>query len=93
MAFYSSMIYLCKRDSIKHAYFKMALLSLIFTLLASCNKNDKLEKEISKIPVTVRIERFDSAFAQVNQNTLPEIKRSILFYFLRNIRIAFGFKK
>ncbi len=57
---------------------KIALLSL---LIIACNKQDKIEKEIAKIPVEIAIDRFDQYFAKATPETLPTLKNEYPFLF------------
>lgn len=41
----------------------------------SCNQEDKVEEEISKIPVDIKIERFDKVFAEASPSDIPQLKK------------------
>jgi len=47
----------------------------------ACKKEDKLEAEISKIPVNLVVERFDRAFAQASEDDIPQLKASFPYLF------------
>ncbi|MBQ4818440.1 gliding motility lipoprotein GldB [Aquimarina sp. MMG016] len=55
--------------------------AIVFCVFTSCVSENKLEKEITKIPVEVKIERFDQLFAKVTEETLPELKEGFPFLF------------
>lgn len=64
---------------------KYNLLYLLIPLfLVSC-KNDALEKEISKLPINVEIERFDTKFAEASPSDLPRLKQQYAFLFPKNV--------
>jgi gliding motility-associated lipoprotein GldB len=63
---------------------KILSIIVIISLVLSCETEDKLEKEIAKIDVTVNVERFDKLFAKVTPNTLPELKKDYPFMFSKN---------
>lgn len=54
---------------------------LLFFLLFSCDKDNKLEAEITKISIELNIERFDIAFAEASPSQLPELKDTFPFMF------------
>ncbi len=60
------------------------LLILSFTL-ASCNEDDKLEEEISKIEVDFIVERFDKAYAAAKPSDLPKLKQAYPFLFSKHV--------
>ncbi|MFL1897099.1 gliding motility lipoprotein GldB [Aquimarina sp. 2-A2] len=93
MALYSGMMYLYKRNNLVHIFIKMMILSVIFIFLTSCNREDKLEKEIAEIPVTIIIERFDKAFSKVDQKTLPALKQQYPFLFPEKYQDSFWIQK
>ncbi|WP_378185519.1 gliding motility lipoprotein GldB [Aquimarina sp. W85] len=93
MALYRSMTYLYKSESVRDVCVKIKLFCLFFIVLASCNKEDKLEREIRKIPVEVRIERFDSAFSSVTPRTLPLLKQQYPFLFPEKYKDSFWMQK
>ena len=49
--------------------------------LISCNEEDKLEEEIAKIPVDLKVERFDRQFAEATAADLPVLKTKYPFLF------------
>ncbi len=53
----------------------------IFCLFFSCVKESKLEKEITKIPVNIEIERFDRLFATLTEENLSDLKTKYSFLF------------
>jgi len=54
---------------------------LVLILLISCGEDDKLEKEIAKIPVDLKIDRFDREFAQASLNDIPQLKGQYPYLF------------
>ena len=54
---------------------KIAFLFLAIGLLISCNNESAVEEEISKIPVEVKIDRFDKVFAEATPEDLPQLKK------------------
>ena len=77
---------------------KSLLKPIYFLLLSSltlfsCEKEDKIEAEISKISIDFTIERFDKAFAEVTSNTLPQLKQAYPFLFAKSYDDAFWLNK
>lgn len=59
---------------------------LIFSLaLVSCNEDNKLEEEISKIEVDFIVERFDKAYAYAKPSDLPNLKQAYPFLFSKHV--------
>ncbi|MFK7781008.1 gliding motility lipoprotein GldB [Psychroserpens sp.] len=60
---------------------------ILFLLLAyySCEKENKVEDEISKIDVNLLIERFDLAFSDANPDDLPKLKKTFPFLFSKQV--------
>ena len=54
-------------------------------LFASCDKKSKIEKEVEKIPVSIKVERFDKAFFETPVNELPKIKKHFPLLFPQGI--------
>lgn len=58
---------------------------LVFMIIAgvmmSCNTESRIEKDIAKIDIELKVERFDRHFAQVTPNTLPALKTDYPFMF------------
>jgi hypothetical protein len=53
-------------------------LRLFFAILViSCSSDSKLEAEIAKVAVDVRIDRFDVKFSNANPGELPQLKKTI----------------
>lgn len=53
---------------------KYGILTFFVLLLFSCNNENKVENEIAKIPVSVKIVRFDKAFSAASPANLPKLK-------------------
>ena len=60
---------------------KFLKLLIIFCVLYSCSTESKREKEIAKIAVDVKIERFDQQFAKLTLESLPGLKKDFPFLF------------
>lgn len=57
---------------------------LLFTLLVfflSCDKKNKIEKKVEKIPVAVKVERFDKIFFETAPEDLAKIKKEFPYFF------------
>jgi len=54
---------------------------LALILLISCREEDKLEKEIAKIPLQINIERFDREFALADAQDIPKLKSKFPYLF------------
>lgn len=61
---------------------KKYLLLVVFCLiLLSCDKKNKVEKAVAKIPLDIKVERFDQVFFESKPNDLPKIKKQYPFFF------------
>jgi gliding motility-associated lipoprotein GldB len=60
---------------------KYCLLFFAVVLFVSCNDESKVEKEIDKIPIDIKIDRFDQAFAASSPADLPKLKASYPAFF------------
>ncbi|WP_289045995.1 gliding motility lipoprotein GldB [uncultured Olleya sp.] len=69
------------------------LIVSLFFLLFSCQDDNKLEAQISKIDINVNIERFDIAFAEAEPANLPALKADFPFMFPRQYDDAFWYNK
>lgn len=58
-----------------------SLLFLIIVSFFSCEKENKLEKEIAKIDVSFEVERFDIAFSEATPVELPSLMQTFPFMF------------
>ncbi|WP_417361961.1 gliding motility lipoprotein GldB [Galbibacter sp.] len=57
-------------------------LRLFFAILViSCSSDSKLEAEIAKVAVDVRIDRFDVKFSNANPGELPQLKKQYPYLF------------
>ncbi|MEM1257522.1 MAG: gliding motility lipoprotein GldB [Bacteroidota bacterium] len=54
---------------------------LVLILLISCHEADKLEKEIAKIPLELKIERFDREFADAAPKDIQKLKSKYPYLF------------
>jgi len=57
------------------------LIISVFFLLFSCQDDNKVADEISKIDMNVAIERFDIAFAEAKPDDLPQLQNTFPFMF------------
>lgn len=60
---------------------KLVFPVLIALLVYSCNNQSRVEKEIEQVEVNFEIIRFDKKFAEVNEETLPDLKAEYPFLF------------
>lgn len=60
---------------------KFALSLLVVLLFLSCGNSDKVEREIEKIPMEVKISRFDKDFAAATPADLPKLKSKYPSFF------------
>jgi gliding motility-associated lipoprotein GldB len=67
------------------------LLIIIFAI--SCKKESSLEKDIAKINLDTKIERFDTLFANVSETTLPNLKQAYPFMFSEKYKDSFWLAK
>lgn len=54
-------------------------------LLLSCDKKKSVEKVVEKIPLTIKIERFDKLFFESSPSDLEKIKKQYPFFFPKAI--------
>ncbi len=81
MAFYSYQNYLQRYYNLNMNSARLLILIGVFCLLFSCANDSKVEKEVAKIPVEVKIERFDQMFAEMTVENLPNLKAEYPFLF------------
>ena len=62
----------------KRHFFIVFLLSFLFF---GCDDTDKVEEEIAKIPVTLKVSRFDREFAAAEVDDLPKLKNNFPYLF------------
>ena len=60
---------------------KLLSLFTIFVVLSSCDKKNKIEKEIDAIPVTLKVERFDKIFYESPVENLQNVKNRYPYFF------------
>jgi gliding motility-associated lipoprotein GldB len=58
----------------------VSLFSLL-VLLSSCDKKNKIEKEVEEIPVTIKVERFDKIFYETPVENFQNIKQKYPYFF------------
>ena len=54
---------------------------ILSLLLIACNEKNSIETEISKIPMEVKLTRFDQIFANAKVSDLPELKEKYAIFF------------
>tara|TARA_R100001369_G_scaffold954_4_gene3162 strand:+ start:32371 stop:33336 length:966 start_codon:yes stop_codon:yes gene_type:complete len=59
----------------------VALFLVLITVSCDSNSNSKLEQEIEKIPIDLKVIRFDKKFAAVSSETLPALKNEFPYLF------------
>jgi len=52
---------------------------LVLVLLFSCNDADKVAAEVAKIPMNLKITRFDKEFAAATPESLPQLRNKYYF--------------
>ncbi|GIZ08957.1 gliding motility lipoprotein GldB [Flavobacterium sp. UMI-01] len=61
---------------------KIGLIALLLSLfLISCDKKTKTEKIVEKIPVEIKVERFDKAFFETEPQNLDQVKQAYPLFF------------
>ncbi len=60
---------------------KKVFIVLLFIGLVSCKKESKIEREIEKIPVVFKVERFDKIFYESQPSDLKQIQSQYPFFF------------
>ena len=58
----------------------LSLFSLL-VVLSSCDKKNKIEKEVEEIPVTINVERFDKIFYESPVENLQNVKQKYPYFF------------
>lgn len=64
---------------------KIGIALVLLVVFFSCKNENKEEKEISKIDVDFKLERFDMAFANADVSDLPKLKETFPFLFSQRI--------
>ncbi len=81
MVFLSNRNYLRTYYNLRMNSIKFLKFTIVFCILFSCSHESKVEKEIVKIPVNIKIERFDQSFAELTRENLPDLKENYPFLF------------
>ncbi|NCO63282.1 MAG: gliding motility lipoprotein GldB [Flavobacteriales bacterium] len=68
---------------------KNILLIVLLVVIVSCKNDDQLESDIEKIPIDVKIERFDELFGKANEQNLPTLKQNFPFMFSKKYTDSF----
>lgn len=61
----------------------LSFLVVILLCFQSCEKDNKVEKEIANIDIDVQVERFEKLFAEASPKDLPKLKAEYPFMFSR----------
>jgi gliding motility-associated lipoprotein GldB len=61
----------------------LSFLVVILLCFQSCENESNVEKEISKIDIYIKVERFEKLFAEASSNDLPKLKAEYPFMFAR----------
>lgn len=57
------------------------LLFALSVFFLSCDKKNKIEKEVEAIPVAVKVERFDKIFFETSPENLAKVKKEFPYFF------------
>ena len=60
---------------------KLLSLFSLLVVLSSCDKKNKIEKEVDEIPVTINVERFDKIFYESPVENLQNVKNKYPYFF------------
>ena len=60
---------------------KLLSLFTLLLVLSSCDKKNKIEKEVDEIPVTINVERFDKIFYESPVENLQNVKNKYPYFF------------
>ena len=74
-------------------YMKCLLYLLLVVSIVSCEKESKIEKTIDKIGTKIKVERFDSLFAQASPNDLKILQQGFPFMFSKKYSDTFWIAK
>ncbi|WP_438710119.1 gliding motility lipoprotein GldB [Aquimarina muelleri] len=81
MAFWRNRDNLDRYYNLQRNIIKILKFTLVFYVFISCSNESEVKKEISKIPIEIKIERFDTLFVKVTPETLPDLKKEYPFLF------------
>ncbi|WP_285649149.1 gliding motility lipoprotein GldB [Allomuricauda sp. NBRC 101325] len=66
-------------------YFKipsfLGLLLSMILMLGACNEENKIEEEIAKVPIDLKVSRFDREFATADASDIPVLKNKFPYLF------------
>ncbi|MFH6768737.1 gliding motility lipoprotein GldB [Gaetbulibacter aquiaggeris] len=65
----------------------------LFTVILSCRNDESQEHEIHKIPLELKVERFDQLFGEVNADNLTKLKKDYPFMFSMKYSDSFWLAK
>ncbi len=61
--------------------FRLLVALFLVLITVSCDSNSRLEQEIEKIPIDLKVTRFDKKFAEATPETLPALKTEFPYLF------------
>jgi gliding motility-associated lipoprotein GldB len=64
-------------------------LFVFFLLIVACNNEKNYEEEIAKIPMDIKVERFDKLFGNMSLEALPKLKQAYPFMFSKKYPDSF----
>lgn len=66
---------------------------IFFMLLFACKTEKNFEDEIAKIPMDIKVERFDKLFGDMNLDNLPKLKQDYPFMFSKKYTDSFWIER
>ncbi len=93
MAFLRNRNYLKGYHNLLMDVYKFLKLSAFFWVFLSCADKTEVEKEISKVNVNIKVERFDTLFAEMTSESLPTLKEEYPFLFSETFADSIWIKK
>ena len=64
---------------------KYFLIPFLILLVVSCDKKTKIEKEVEKIPVEIKVVRFEKDFFETKPENLASVKDKYPFFFPKDV--------
>ena len=68
-------------------------LFVFFLLIFACNTEKNFEEEIAKIPMDIKVERFDKLFSDMSLDNLPKLKQDYPFMFAKKYTDSFWIER
>ena len=72
---------------------KTTLLLFLLIGILSCKNDENQEQDINKIPMELKIERFDQLFGQATTDNLPKLQKTYPFMFSKKYSDSFWLAK